>query len=113
LLKPQRIGREEALPGQRPVILEDALKSDMNVFLRFRAVGAAKAKDLIAKVSWEHGEIRTYTVVPSGPDLRILVQLPRARVSKATRISMKLTSGDSYKFSLSAPWFSSFLRSLF
>jgi hypothetical protein len=113
LLTPERIGREEALPGQRPVILEDALKSNTNVFLRFRAVGAAKEKNQVASVSWEHGVIRSYTVVPSGRDLRILVQLPRARVSKATRISMKLTSGDSYKFALSAPWFSSFLRSVF
>ena len=110
LAQPQRIGREEGLPGQRGVVLEDALRGKALVWLRFRVPNGAKAR--LDGVRWERGEIKSVLVEPDGRDLRVVVQLPRAGVTKNTRVELRV-DGQAYKFAVSAPWFSSFLRSLF
>jgi len=109
LARPQRIGREEGLPGRPAVVLEDALHSASLVWLRFRVPGGAKWR--VDSVRWERGDLDVM-VVPDGKDLRVVVQLPRREVSKHTRVEIRL-AGETYKFPVSAPWFSTFLRSLF
>jgi len=111
LARPEHIGRREGLPGQPPLTLDDALKSDAWVWLRFTLPGGAASR--IEEVSWENGLIRAYQTQPVKSDLRIVVQLPRARVTKRTRITVKVAPGGSYKFALSAPWLSTFVRGLF
>jgi hypothetical protein len=111
LARPEHIGRREGLPGQPPLTLDDALKSDAWVWLRFTLPGGAASR--LEEVSWENGLIRAYQTQPVKSDLRIVVQLPRARVTKRTRITVKVAPGGSYKFALSAPWLSTFVRGLF
>ena len=111
LARPEHIGRREGLPGQPPLTLDDALKSDAWVWLRFTLPGGAASR--LEEVSWENGVIRAYQTQPVKSDLRIVVQLPRARVTKRTRITVKVAPGGSYKFALSAPWLSTFVRGLF
>jgi hypothetical protein len=111
LARPEHIGRREGLPGQPPLTLDDALKSEAWVWLRFTLPGGAASR--LEEVSWENGLIRAYQTQPVKSDLRIVVQLPRARVTKRTRITVKVAPGGSYKFALSAPWLSTFVRGLF
>jgi hypothetical protein len=110
-LRPVVIGRREGLPGQRPVVLEDALKSQSNVWLRFRVVGGSK--DKIASISWEHGPLTSFLQASEGKDLRVVVRLPRAEVSKKSRVRIRLEGEKTDRaFALGSPWLSSFLRSL-
>jgi hypothetical protein len=111
LARPEHIGRREGLPGQPSLTLEDALKSEKWIWLRF--VLASGANSHVEEVSWEGGLIQSFYVQPSQSDLRIVVQLPRAPVTKHTRVLLKLTPGGSYRFALSAPWLSTFVRELF
>ena len=111
LAQPQRIERREGLPGQPPVVLEDALRSDRWVWLRFRLQGGAHAT--IQKISWEHGEVGSFRAQPAGSDLRLVVQVPRALVTKHTRIDIRVLPGGDYTFPVSAPWLSTFIRDLF
>jgi hypothetical protein len=110
-LRPVVIGRREGLPGQRPVVLEDALKSQSNVWLRFRVVGGSK--DRVASISWEHGALTSFVQASEGKDLRVVVRLPRAEVSKKSRVRIRLEGEKTDRaFALGSPWLSSFLRSL-
>lgn len=110
-LRPVVIGRREGLPGQRPVVLEDALKSQSNVWLRFRVVGGSK--DKVASISWEHGPLTPFLQASEGKDLRVVVRLPRADVSKKSRVRIRLEGEKTDRaFALGSPWLSSFLRSL-
>jgi hypothetical protein len=112
LARPVTIGAREGLPGQRPVVLEDALKSSSYVWLRFRVTGGSTTA--VERVAWEHGEISTVRPVIDGKDLRVVVQLPAADVTKKTRVQVWLT-GDrhEYSFALRSGTFSAFLKSLF
>ena len=110
-LTPVKIGRREGLTGQRIIVLEDALRSDRNLFLRFRVLRGAATK--VVSVKWEAGDVPTCAQAIDGKDLRLVVQLPRQRVSKKTRVEVRLSEGGPYTFALSSPWFSSFLSSLF
>lgn len=110
-LRPVAIGRREGLPGQRPLILEDAFKSDANVWLRFRLVGGSKER--VSVISWEHGPLTSFLQVPEGKDLRLIVRLTRSNVSKKTRVRIRLEGEKADRsFALDSPWLSSFLRSL-
>jgi hypothetical protein len=110
-LRPVVIGRREGLPGQRPLILEDALKSEANVWLRFRVVGGNK--DRVSAISWEHGPLTSFLQAPEGKDLRLIVRLTRSNVSKKTRVRIRLEGEKADRsFALDSPWLSSFLRSL-
>ncbi len=108
---PRAIDRREGLPGQRPMILKDALFGDEWVWLRFHLEGGASAR--VERVWWEQGDITTYVQEASGKDLRIVVQIPRAAVSKKTRVSLRVAAGPAYRFALTPSTLTSFFRELF
>jgi hypothetical protein len=108
---PRAIDRREGLPGQRPMVLKDALFGDEWVWLRFHLEGGALAR--VDRVWWERGDITTYIQEASGKDLRIVVQIPRAAVSKKTRVSLRVAAGPAYRFALTPSTLTSFFRELF
>jgi hypothetical protein len=105
------IGRREGLPGQRAMVLVDALNGRDSIWLRFRLEDGAGSR--VARVSWEHGEVKTFEEVAEGQDRRIVVQLPRALVTAKTRVALEVAGGPTYRFPLSAPTLARLLRSLF
>jgi hypothetical protein len=105
------IGRREGLPGEPEMVLETAFTGARSVWLSFSLRGAAKAR--VASVAWEGGEIGEYTQEPAGKDLRILVQLPKRKVSRTTRVTVKIESGGTYRFALNTGTFTDFLKGLF
>ncbi|MET0555933.1 MAG: hypothetical protein ABW221_23030 [Vicinamibacteria bacterium] len=105
------IGRREGLPGQRSMVLVDALSGQDTVWLRFRLEDGASEE--VARVHWEHGEVTTFEQVADGPDRRVVVQLPRARVTPKTRVTLELSRGPAYRFALTAPTLARLFRSLF
>lgn len=105
------IGRREGLPGQRPMVLVDALSGQDSVWLRFRLEDGASAA--VARVHWEHGEVKTFEQVADGADRRVVVQLPRDRVTPKTRVAVELAGGPTYRFALTAPTLARLFRSLF
>ena len=105
------IGRREGLPGQRSMVLVDALSGQETVWLRFRLEDGAPAE--VARVHWEHGEVTTFEQVADGADRRVVVQLPRAQVTPKTRVSLELAGGPTYRFALTAPTLARLFRSLF
>jgi hypothetical protein len=105
------IGRREGLPGQRSMVLVDALSGQDTVWLRFRLEDGASAE--VARVHWEHGEVTTFEQVADGADRRVVVQLPRAQVTSKTRVSLELAGGATYRFALTAPTLARLFRSLF
>jgi hypothetical protein len=108
---PRAIDRREGLPGQRPMVLKDALFGDEWVWLRFHLEGGALAR--VDRVWWEQGDITTYVQEASGKDLRIVVQIPRAAVSKKTRVSLRVAAGPAYRFALTPSTLTSFFKELF
>ena len=105
------IGRREGLPGQRAMVLVDALNGRDSIWLRFRLEDGAGAR--LSRVSWEHGEVTTFEEVADGKDRRVVVQLPRALVTPKTRVVLEVAGGPTYRFPLSAPTLARLLRSLF
>jgi hypothetical protein len=105
------VDRREGLPGQRPMVLKDALYGDQWVWLRFLLEGGGTAR--VDRVWWEQGDITTYVQEVAGKDLRIVVQVPRAGVSKKTRVSLKIASGPAYRFALTPSTLTSFFKGLF
>ena len=108
---PRTIDRREGLPGQRPMVLKDALFGDEWVWLRFHLEGGAS--DRVERVWWEQGDLTTYVQEANGKDLRIVVQIPRAAVSKKTRVSLRVAAGPAYRFALTPSTLTSFFRELF
>jgi hypothetical protein len=108
---PRAIDRREGLPGQRPMVLKDALFGDEWVWLRFHLEGGASAR--VDRVWWEQGDITTYVQEENGKDLRIIVQIPRAAVSKKTRVSLRVAAGPAYRFALRPSTLTSFFKELF
>jgi hypothetical protein len=108
---PRAIDRREGLPGQRPMVLKDALFGDEWVWLRFQLEGGAS--DRVDRVWWQQGDITTYVQEASGKDLRIVVQIPHAAVSKKTRVSLRVAAGPAYRFALTPTTLTSFFRELF
>jgi hypothetical protein len=109
--KPVVIGRREGLPGQRSMVLVDALSGQDSVWLRFRLEDGASAT--VARVSWEHGDVTTFEQVADGADRRVVVQLPRDQVTPRTRVSVEVAAGPTYRFALTAPTLARLFRSLF
>lgn len=108
---PRAIDRREGLPGQRPMVLKDALFGDEWVWLRFHLEGGAS--DRVDRVWWQQGDITTYVQEANGKDLRIVVQIPRAAVSKKTRVSLRIAAGPAYRFALTPSTLTSFFKELF
>ena len=105
------VGRVESMPGQREVELADILEGENYLWLRFNVRGGARAR--VGEVSWEHGPISSFTteVVNNGKDLLVVVQLPKARTTKRTRVTLRLDDGVR-RFPLSAPWLSSLVKDI-
>ena len=109
-LKPVPIGRTEGLPSQRALVLEDILESSEWAFLRFTLKGGAK--EHLDRVFWADGDIPNATETVSGPDLRIVVPVPRKGVTKKARVSLEVRGEGRYTFALSDPSLATFLKGL-
>jgi hypothetical protein len=109
--RPVSIDRREGRPGQRAMVLVDALHGDEWVWLRFRLDGGSAER--VEGVSWEHGEITRFVQEPAGQDLRVVVQVPRSAVTRKARVSVRLAGGVSYKFALSSSTLTNFVKELF
>jgi hypothetical protein len=105
------IDRREGRPGQREMVLVDALQGEEWTWLRFRLEDGADQR--LERVWWEQGEVARYLQEPDGRDLRVVVQLPRDRVTRKTRLSLKLASGPTYRFALQPSTLPGFLREIF
>ena len=108
---PVSIERKEGRPGQRPMVLVDALHGEEWIWLRFRLDGGAAER--VEEVSWEQGAITRFVQEVSGRDLRVVVQVPRAPVTRKTRITVRLAGGAAYRFSLSSSTLTNFVKELF
>jgi len=106
-----KIGREEGLPGQRRVRLEEAAESAEWLVLRFRVVDGKDAR--VARVSWEAGEIARVETAPRGKDLWITVRIARALATKRTKVTVELEREGKYVFPLTSPTLVTFLGTLF
>lgn len=104
------VGRREGLPGEPEMVLDTAYTGSQSVWLRFYLRSAGK--EHVSSVAWEGGEITEYVEEPAGKDLRILVQLPKSKVSQRTRVTLKTKSGGTYRFALSSGTFTDFLKGL-
>jgi hypothetical protein len=109
--KPVSIGRREGLPGEPEMVLDAAFRGDQSIWLRFVLVGSPKSR--VERITWEGGEVQEFVQEPAGKDLRILVQLPRTKVSERTRVTIKINSGGTYRFALNTGTFADFLKGLF
>jgi len=109
--QPVAIGRREGLPGHPEMVLVDALRGDERIWFRFKLEGGAAQR--IARVSWEQGDITTYVQEASGKDLRLLVQVPRAAVTRGAHLSLEVAKGPTYTFALGDRSLGRFLKELF
>jgi hypothetical protein len=109
--RPLVINRREGLPGQPAMILVDALSGRESIWFRFRLEGGAPTP--LSGVTWEHGDVTSFQQEPEGKDRRIVVRLPKGRVTIRTRLALAVQSGPTYRFALNAPTLSNALKSLF
>jgi hypothetical protein len=111
LLKAQvvLVGRREGLPGERELVLVDALKGRSTVWLRFLLEGGAAER--LAEASWEQGRLADVVQEPAGKDLRIIVALPREALTKRSMVSLRV-GARTYEFSFSAAAFRGLLKAL-
>jgi hypothetical protein len=111
---PEVIGRREGLPGQKACVLVDALKGEgpeAFVWLRFRLEGGAHA--VLEHVTRDGQEVGSLTQEVVGPDLRIVVQVRKADLTKRSRVSLKFAGTPSYDFRVSSNTLAHFLNELF
>jgi hypothetical protein len=111
---PEVIGRREGLPGQKPCVLVDALKGDgpqAFVWLRFRLEGGAHA--VLEHVTRDGQEVTNLSQEVVGPDLRIVVQVRKADLTKRSRVTLKFAGTPSYDFKVSSNTLAHFLKELF
>jgi hypothetical protein len=109
--QPVAIGRREGLPGQPEMVLVDALRGDERIWFRFKLEGGAARR--VSRVSWEQGDITTFVQEAAGKDLRLLVQVPRAAVTRGAHLSLETASGPTYTFALGDRSLGRFLKELF
>jgi hypothetical protein len=91
-------GEREGLPGQPAMILTDALQGEHSVWLRFRLEDGAASR--VARVSWEGGEVESFTQEAQGKDLRVIVRVARAEVTRRAHVSLEVEQGATYTFAL-------------
>ncbi len=108
---PVPIGRREGLPGQLAMVLVDALRGEEHLWLRFTLEDGAAAR--VRAASWDAGPLPTFTQEPVGRDLRVVVQLPRASVTRKTRVTLAMDTGATYRFALSSGTLAGLWRKLF
>jgi hypothetical protein len=105
------IDRREGRPGQLEMVLVDALEGDEWTWLRFRLEDGAEQR--LERIWWDEGDVTRFLQEPAGSDLRVVVQLPRGRVTRRSRLNLKLESGPSYRFALQPSTLPGFLRDIF
>lgn len=108
---PIPIGRREGLPGQPAMVLVDALRGESHLWLRFTLEGGAAAR--VRQATWDRGPLTTFTQEAVGRDLRVVVQLPRAEVTRRTRVALAMDSGATYRFALSSGTLADLWRKIF
>jgi hypothetical protein len=111
---PEAIGRREGLPGQKPCVLVDALKGDgpqAFVWLRFRLEGGAQA--VLERVTRDGQAVQSFTQEVADKDLRVVVQVRKADLTKRSRVTLKFAGTPSYDFKLSSNTLTHFLKELF
>jgi hypothetical protein len=107
--KPIVIGRQEGLPGQKRMLLDDALRGETHVWFRFTLKGGAKER--VARISTGSARAPTFAEKASGNDLKIVVQLPIDQVRKNTSMTIELAGGSRYRFeSLTTPTLTNLLK---
>lgn len=113
LLRAQRVrlGRQEGLPGQRRMTLVEALHDETLVWLRFTLGDGAAER--VQSVAWERGPLASFTQEPVGAHLHVVVQLPRAAVTRRTRVTLAMASGAEYRFALNSGTLADVFRSPF
>lgn len=112
--EPVVIGRREGQPGRPEMVLQDALKAERWVWLRFVLEGGAGQK--VEQVSWEQGTRRGEAVhvqEPKGKNLLVVAQLPRAEVTRKTRVTVRVAQGGTYRFAVSSSTLTNLLKGLF
>lgn len=109
--KPERIGRREGLPGQKPVVLVDALKGEAWLYLRFLVENGSEER--LASVTMGDQALDVLVEAPQDKALRIVVRIPRSEITRKTRVTLKLVSGAEYRFGLSSGTLTAFLKGLF
>jgi hypothetical protein len=92
------VGQREGLPGQPAMVLTDALQGERWIWLRFVLEGGASAR--VSRVSWEGGEADSFTAEPHGGDLRVMVRLARATLTRRAHVSLEVEPGATYTFGL-------------
>lgn len=105
------IGRREGLPGQKQVVLADALRGEKWVWFRFVVRGGAGER--VVRVHLGDVRVETHTAQPEGKDLKVVVQVSRSQIGRRSRIRLSLASGATYTFPLTSASFTAFLKSLF
>lgn len=95
-----RLGRQEGLPGQRRMTLVEALHDESFVWLRFTLSDGASER--VQAVGWERGPLSSFTQEAVGANLQVVVQLPRAPITRRTRVTLSMLSGSEYRFALSS-----------
>ena len=106
-----KIGREEGLPGQLRVRLEEVAESAEWLVLRFRVVDGKDVR--VTRVSWEAGEIPRVEASARGKDLWITARVARALATKRSKVTVEIEREGKYVFPLSSPTLVNFLGTLF
>ncbi len=103
------INRREGLPGQKPLVLDDALKGDTSVWLRFTLHGGAAER--VALVTLAGQPVSLFSQKPAGNDLKIVVQVPAASLTKKASMALELAGGRRYYFAaLTTPTLTNLLK---
>src|SRR5262245_42820500 len=105
------IGRREGLPGQKEVVLVDALKSQDWFWLRF--VVRDGASERVERVTLGGKDVTGFVARAEARDLRVTAKVPRANAGNKARVDLLLASGARYTFPLTSSSLSAFLRGLF
>jgi hypothetical protein len=92
------VGDREGLPGHPAMILTDALQGERWVWFRFLLEGGAGAR--VARVSWEGGPVENATQEAQGKDLRVIVPLQRAGLTRRAHLTLEVEQGATYTFAL-------------
>jgi hypothetical protein len=111
---PEAIDRREGLPGQKVCVLLDALEGtgpEALVWLRFRLEGGAHA--VLERVTRDGTEVKTISQEAVGQDLRVVVEVQKAELTKHSRVTLKFAGTPSYDFKLSPNTLTHFLKELF
>jgi hypothetical protein len=107
--KPVVINRREGLPGQKPLVLDDALKGERSVWFRFSLRGGFAER--VARVLAGKRDVTLFTQKPAGDDLRIVVQVPASEITKKTSMTIEFEGGRKYHFaSLTTPTLTNLLN---